>query len=366
MFDPIRFGITLSQALNSIKHTPGSFSSLYGIDKDEVSAVIDGISEPSARLISILENHPVIDFTLFSDDLCKFKNTYIPKNLFLQSKKVSNKSKRSFVRGKINYYTYKDLAASFDSPFLPEHITPNLKYNVEDKVELDNCYFNKGHLEHQITLFIGEVNFHWKRGSKKYIKAMNNLDLNYITPYVPHTFTTRKKGSYIVAITYKSIYSYFPSNEYKKYASDSTQVEAIENSNKQGVPAVEFWQGSHFNSPRKLINRVRTPEITLHSTDFRTSSYEGEIHSWLYVIEGNAEINDSNSIYQLLAGDSLLIKASGVIVEFKSPLTRIVEICLSVDKQQYERFVKLETSQLARSHTNAIFERMYNDTQTWF
>ena len=54
MIDPERFGIILSQTLNSIKHTPKSFGDLYKIQRDEIVSVINGECGPSSRLISIL------------------------------------------------------------------------------------------------------------------------------------------------------------------------------------------------------------------------------------------------------------------------------------------------------------------------
>ena len=36
---------------------------------------------------------------------------------------------------------------------------------------------------------------------------MKDGEMNYIFPYTPHTFTTRNYGSYIAAVTYKSVLS---------------------------------------------------------------------------------------------------------------------------------------------------------------
>ena len=59
MIDQERFGIILSQTLNSIKHTPESFGDLYKIQRDEIIRVINGECGPSSRLISILgQVHP--------------------------------------------------------------------------------------------------------------------------------------------------------------------------------------------------------------------------------------------------------------------------------------------------------------------
>ena len=59
---------------------------------------------------------------------------------------------------------------------------------------------------HQFTYFIGEVNFYYldDEGRKK-VAIMKTGDSMYITPFVPHTFTTRnnaQKNGLILALTY--------------------------------------------------------------------------------------------------------------------------------------------------------------------
>ena len=59
---------------------------------------------------------------------------------------------------------------------------------------------------HQFTYFIGDVNFYYRdfKGDKK-IAVMNTGDSMYITPFTPHTFTTRKgatENGLILALTY--------------------------------------------------------------------------------------------------------------------------------------------------------------------
>jgi hypothetical protein len=83
----------------------------------------------------------------------------------------------------------------------PEWISEHLVHNgVSD---ISPWAFNHGHFEHQMTYFIGPVNFHWVSNGRKYVRQMNTGDANYITPFVPHTFTTRINGQgVILAVTY--------------------------------------------------------------------------------------------------------------------------------------------------------------------
>ena len=66
--------------------------------------------------------------------------------------------------------------------------------------------WNNGHFQHQVTYFIGDVNFYYvgEDGEKK-VAIMNTGDSNYGTPFRPHTFATRKnakKNGLILALTY--------------------------------------------------------------------------------------------------------------------------------------------------------------------
>ena len=72
-----------------------------------------------------------------------------------------------------------------------------------------NLKWNKGHLLHQFTYFNGEVNFYLKLVIKK-VSIMNTGDSMFISPYVPHTFTSRNQE---FKCTYYSGY-FFRQNRY--------------------------------------------------------------------------------------------------------------------------------------------------------
>ena len=95
----------------------------------------------------------------------------------------------------------------FDLPFLIHHHVLHVKERyVQDGKNADTAdwAFNHGHFEYQMTYFIGPVNFHWiDRKGNKHVRQMNTGDINYITPFVPHTFSTRTDGEgLILAVTY--------------------------------------------------------------------------------------------------------------------------------------------------------------------
>ena len=137
------------------------------------------------------------DFFSFEDDT---KNDYKIMRAI-----SSNKSSRIMSRGGNPYYLYKDTVTSKLSPFKPELIT-ELQIVNNNKANNSDVKFNNGHFLHQFTYFIGPVNFYYILNGKKKVAIMNTGDSMYISPYIKHSFTTRKNVNKelgkILAITY--------------------------------------------------------------------------------------------------------------------------------------------------------------------
>ena len=117
----------------------------------------------------------------------------------------SKDSSRIMDRADKPYYEYRDTAMSSVAPFRPEWIMELCVVNDNDPNN-KSVQWNNGHFMHQFTYFIGEVNFYYMSptGEKK-VGLMNTGDSVYITPFVPHTFATRKgasKNGLILALTY--------------------------------------------------------------------------------------------------------------------------------------------------------------------
>lgn len=137
------------------------------------------------------------DFFSFEDDT--------RKDFKVMRANESNKSSRIMSRGGNPYYLYKDTVMSKLSPFKPELIT-ELQIVNNNSANNSDVKFNNGHFLHQFTYFIGPVNFYYILNGKKNIAIMNTGDSMYISPYIPHSFTTRKnihgELGKILAITY--------------------------------------------------------------------------------------------------------------------------------------------------------------------
>ena len=128
-----------------------------------------------------------------------------PKGFKYMSAHESDMSKRLMYRNKKPYYLYKDTAYSRLSPFKPEWIEELLIVDDNDPENVEIAY-NNGHFLHQFTYFIGDVNFYYIESGIKKVAKMNTGDSMYISPYIPHSFATRKNSKnhngVILALTY--------------------------------------------------------------------------------------------------------------------------------------------------------------------
>ena len=106
-------------------------------------------------------------------------------------------------RGGKDYYEYRDTAMSETAPYRPEWIKQLLQVNNNSPHNKD-LRWNKGHLLHQLTYFVGKVNFYYYSQNKKKVSIMNTGDSMFISPYVPHTFASRdpKSNAHIIAVTF--------------------------------------------------------------------------------------------------------------------------------------------------------------------
>ena len=198
----IRSGNNFLGILNDIKRRPEDAAEELGISIDEINLIISGQKNISSKLIEkAVKIWPVNerDFYIISDDCST--------GILIMNADDSLKSSRIMERAGKPYYEYRDTAMSKTAPFRPEWILELCKVNDNDP---NNPYaqWNHGHFMHQFTYFIGEVNFYYKdTEGKKHVALMNTGDSMYITPFTPHTFTTREGASengLILALTYGS------------------------------------------------------------------------------------------------------------------------------------------------------------------
>lgn len=190
---------------NDLKRTPEALAADTGVAFETVLAVIAGSADAATAhdlVTAMTDTYPIslAQVWLERDDT--------DAGVHVMRAAASAETSRVFDRpdrsGALSpYYEYRDTAMSRLGPFKPEWIQP-LRAVGDDDPENPDVAYNNGHLMHQQTFFIGEVNFYWKQGGKAYCAEMNTGDSNYITPYVPHSFTSRNSDrlGLIIAMTY--------------------------------------------------------------------------------------------------------------------------------------------------------------------
>ena len=252
-----RIGSNFLGILNDIKRRPSDAAKELGISKEEIENIINGKSILSSEIISkATKIWPVNarDFYIMHDDC--------PSGFKIMRCEDSVKSSRIMHRSGKPYYEYRDTAMSSVGPFRPEWI--EMLCVVDDNEPSSRqVQWNNGHFMHQFTYFLGDVNFYYigENGEKK-VGVMNTGDSNYITPFIPHSFTTRKgagKNGLILALTYGN------------NLSGDTQHELSSMGKKLGKEfALDF--SSKENASASLIKFHRNnSSLTLHELSKRTN-----------------------------------------------------------------------------------------------
>ncbi|MBT5677355.1 MAG: hypothetical protein HOJ07_16835 [Rhodospirillaceae bacterium] len=190
---------------NDLKRTPEALANETGVPLETVQAVIAGDADEKVayQLVkTMVKAYPISLTQLWVERDDTDSGVHVMRGA--SSQKTSRIFDRRDRDGALTpFYEYRDTAMSRLAPFKPEWIQPIRVVSDADPDNPDVAY-NHGHLMHQLTFFIGEVNFYWKQRGKTYCREMNTGNSNYITPYVPHSYTSRNpdKLGLIIAITY--------------------------------------------------------------------------------------------------------------------------------------------------------------------
>ncbi len=196
----IKSGKNFLGILNDIKRRPEDAANELQVPLEEINEIIEGKKLLSQELVNkAIQIWPINarDFYIIQDDC--------PLGVKIMRSEDSKKSSRIMNRAGKPYYEYRDTVMSTVAPFRPEWILELCEINDNDPNNPD-AQWNNGHFMHQFTYFIGEVNFYYRDslGEKK-VAVMNTGDSMYITPFTPHTFTSRKgakNNGLILALTY--------------------------------------------------------------------------------------------------------------------------------------------------------------------
>ncbi|MDC0033829.1 hypothetical protein OAJ57_04630 [Alphaproteobacteria bacterium] len=198
-------GARLLSEANDLKRTPAALAQELGWDLAEIEAVIAGKAgwkSVDRALRAVASHYPVslADLWVDRDDTIDGVLTMEAQPSLASARIFDRPDREKLLRP---YYEYRDTAMSRTGPFKPEWIKTLREVNDSDPYNPDIA-FNRGHLLHQLTFFIGPVNFYWEINGRRYSAEMNTGDSNYITPFVPHSFASRDetKTTLIIAVTY--------------------------------------------------------------------------------------------------------------------------------------------------------------------
>lgn len=206
-----RQGARIRATANDIKRNADALATELGEEKKTVEDVFAGCAptEVFDRVIRrMVEIYPIsrLDLEVKRDDTDDGLVVW-PADRALASSRVFDREDAS---GQLTpFYEYRDVAMSTVGPYRPEWIK-TLRVVTSDDPEDPDVAYNNGHLMHQMTFFVGPVNFYWKVGNQAHLAKMGTGDSNYITPFVPHSYTSRdaNRDAYIVAVTFQGKLEY--------------------------------------------------------------------------------------------------------------------------------------------------------------
>ena len=251
-----RIGSNFIGILNDIKRRPSDAAKELEISNEEIQNIINGKIRLSSEIISkATKIWPVNarDFYVMHDDC--------PNGLKIMRCEDSVKSSRIMHRAGKPYYEYRDTAMSSVGQFRPEWIE---QLCIVDDNEPNNrqVQWNNGHFMHQFTYFIGDVNFYYidENGGKK-VSIMNTGDSNYITPFIPHSFATRKgagKNGLILALTYGNNLSGDSQHELSSMGKKLAKEFALDFSSKEtaGSSLIKFHRNNSSLTLLELSERT--------------------------------------------------------------------------------------------------------------
>ena len=264
--------------LNDLKRRPEDAAKELGFDIEDLEDYLSGTKPISSEFIQVAcDKWPINerDFFVIKDDC--------PSGLKIMRSSDSNKSSRIMERAGKPYYDYRDTVITSSTTFRPEWIE---ELCIVDDNDPNNksVQWNNGHFMHQFTYFIGDVNYYYvDENGKKCVGIMNTGDSCYITPFVPHSFTTRvgaKKPGLILALTFGSSLS---GDAQQELAAISNPISASEfaldfTSYEKGIGSlIKYFRNSFSISLEELSKRSEISEEKLNGIENGSSSTLDEL-----------------------------------------------------------------------------------------
>ena len=189
-----QIGVRILSEANDLKRKAGELAKEIGFNQAKVETVMRGegpVSGGQETLRRMAEIYPISlsDICLDKDDtnegviICRSEESEASLRVFERKNKAGEQAP---------YYEIRDTAMSRRGPYKPEWIREIWLVEDDDPDNPDVAY-NNGHLMHQFTFFIGPVNFYFEETGQRHCREMETGSSCYITPFVPHSFTSRDR-----------------------------------------------------------------------------------------------------------------------------------------------------------------------------
>ena len=195
-----RMGADLRSLLNDLKRSDVAAASELGIELEQLRDALAGLRPlPPETVARALATWPLNERDLYPiQDDCQ-------EGIILMTGADSEASRRVFQRGGADYYEYRDTAMSRLAMFRPEWIRM-LCVVDDDDPHNPAVQWNNGHLLHQFTYFVGEINYYSEWRGTRSCAWVDTGDSVWGVPFARHSFTTRDpaRRAFILALTYGS------------------------------------------------------------------------------------------------------------------------------------------------------------------
>ena len=243
-----KLGRRILAEANDLKRTPEALANELGYELSVIKSVISGRADlevVQTLLSRMCAKYPISMANLWieQDDTIQGVKIMRAKDSSTTARVFSRKNRSD---KEADYYEYRDTVMSRTAAFKPEWIQP-IRVVEDNTPDNPDVAYNKGHFLHQCTFFIGEVNFYWEINGTKHCVEMNTGDSNYITPFVPHSFTSRNNDELgvIIAVTFGGEVSN-ALNEFTQIGAHS--IEAITDNLKNAIEAFRSRLERYLNA----------------------------------------------------------------------------------------------------------------------
>ena len=152
--------VRLRQVMNDLKRRDIDAAKDLNISIKKFRKILSGKIKLNDKILTKMASKWPVKFSEFLNPIISKKNFTIMKI------KESKDSSRIMKRKGNEYYEYRDTATERNAPFKPEWIR-ELCYVKNNKTNNKQVKWNKGHLLHQFTYFVGKVNFYYMENKKK-------------------------------------------------------------------------------------------------------------------------------------------------------------------------------------------------------